>query len=121
MPRPPTTSTTVLEARERMLGAVDAEILAEQASSLGRAGRRLERAIADLAAFDAGKAPKRRGRNRAPDRPGLVAEAKDALWHLVVQREACGMHSSADVLTIYQVPAEVSRNVTLPQLGRRRA
>lgn len=118
MPRPPTGLSAVANVRERMLGAVDAEIFAEQASSLGRAGRALEQALADLAAFDAGTL-KRRGRN-PPDRPALLATAREAFWFLIVQREACGVRDASDVLSIYKVPGEVSFGVTLPRIGSRR-
>jgi len=109
-----------MEAREASLGALDAEILAEQASSLGRAGRQLEQSLADLRAHDAGTAPKRTGRNQAPSRSELVAAARRALWYLVVQREACGFRNSAEVLTAYRVPDEVSRGVAQPQIIWRR-
>lgn len=120
MPRPPTNYTATMQVRETMLGAVDAEILQEQASSLGCAGRALEQAIADLAAFDVGQQPKRTGRNPAPDRKQLIAAARQALWNLVVQREACGFRNSADVLAAYGVPAEVGNGVTTPQIVWRR-
>lgn len=120
MPRAPTNYTATMQVRETMLGAVDAEIVKEQASSLGRAGRALEQAIADLAAFDAAEATKRTGRRAPPDRDALIAAARQALWNLVVQREACGFRNSADVLAVYQVPADVSRGVTNPQIVWRR-
>ena len=119
--RPPTTSLAAVAAREAALGALDAEIIAEQASALARAGRQLERALADLATFDNGASPVRSGRSPAPDRPALIAEARRALWYLVVQREACGFRNSAEVLTAYSVPPEVSRGVThQPVVWRRR-
>jgi len=107
-----------LTAREAALGALESEIVAEQASALARAGRRLESALADLARFDAGASPEQ---SPPPDRPALLAAARKALWYLVVQREACGFRNSADVLSAYAVPAEVSRGVThAPVRWRRR-
>ena len=119
--RPPAASLAAVAAREAALGALDAEILAEQASALARAGRQLERALADLAAHDGGAASGAGGHKSAPDRPALVAEARRALWYLVVQREACGFRNSAEVLTAYSVPAEISLGVThQPVVWRRR-
>jgi hypothetical protein len=117
--RPPASPSSV-PAHQAALTALDAEIMAEQASALGRAGRRLENALADLAGFDAGTLPKRRGRKPAPDRPALLAEARRALWYLVVQREACGVRNTAELLAVYAVPAEVSHGITLPRLTPRR-
>ncbi len=120
--RPPASASSI-PARQAALGAIDSEIVAEQASSLGRAGRRLEAALADLSAFDAGTLRRRRGQSQA-DRPSLLAEARQALWYLVVQREACGMRNNAELLSVYSVPAEVSRGIALapmtPYRPRRR-
>jgi hypothetical protein len=77
------------------------EIAQERASALGRLGRRVEGALAALAAcprtahFD----PKIRDR--------LVEQAGYALWLFVVQREACGLNDSAHVMRNYGVPKEV--------------
>ena len=37
-----------------------------------------------------------------------MAEASDALWHFVVQREACGLRDLRYVLRDYRVPSEVA-------------
>jgi hypothetical protein len=118
--RPPTLSLAAAAAREAALGALEAEIVAEQASALARAGRRLEHALADLARFDAGDAAPRSGGDPAPRRPALLAAARKALWYLVVQREACGFRNSAEVLSAYTVPAEVSRVVMHQAVAWRR-
>src|SRR5262245_50860378 len=84
------------------------EFAQEKASALGRLGRALEAALAALAGFDAG------GRHAAPSaesrnsRAMLVAEASAALWHFVVQREACGLRDLRYVLHDYRVPSEVA-------------
>jgi hypothetical protein len=85
--------------------ALDYEIAQEMASALGRLGRRLEQALAALAQFDelsppAGEAP-------SHERRALVAEAGTALWLFVVQREACGLRDSRQVMRDYRVPPEV--------------
>jgi hypothetical protein len=41
-------------------------------------------------------------------RASLVAEASRALWHFVVQREACGLRDLRYVLRDYRVPREVA-------------
>jgi hypothetical protein len=84
------------------------EFAQEKASALGRLGRALEAALAALAAFDAGERRAAPAAERAEQRAALVAEASVALWHFVVQREACGMRDLRYVLRDYRVPAEVA-------------
>lgn len=104
--------------------ALDAEIIEERAGALGRAGRRLEKALARLVAFDAGAPlPPREDTEIRPapsGRPTLVTEAREALWFLVVQREACGLRNTEEVLSAYGVPAEISLGVTLPLMAWRK-
>jgi len=86
------------------------EILQEQASALGRLGRGLETALADLREFDAAHPG---GDNaRGPEaRRALVSAAGQALWMFVVQREACGLRDSRHVIRDYKVPAEVQERM----------
>ena len=77
------------------------EIAGERASALGRLGRRLEAALAALAAYPATATSERAIRD------GLVAEAGYALWLFIVQREACGLNDSTHVMQTYGVPSEV--------------
>jgi hypothetical protein len=77
------------------------EIAAERASALGRLGRRLEAALAALAACPS------TGTCERTIRDGLVGEAGYALWLFIVQREACGLNDSTHVMRIYGVPSEV--------------
>ena len=90
------------------------EILQEQASALGRLGRGLETALADLRAFDEAypgddAAP---GTAAPPEaRRALVSAAGQALWMFVVQREACGLRDSRHVIRDYKVPAEVQERM----------
>jgi hypothetical protein len=93
---------------ENPAAALDYEIAREKASALGRLGRRLEAALAALAAFDAqadaeviGSSERRERRN------ALVAAAGEVLWSFIVQREACGLRDSARAMRDYGVPAEV--------------
>jgi hypothetical protein len=95
-PKPPS-----VDLRKTPISALDYELAQEKASALGRLGRALERALEALAAFDAqaDRDPQRRS--------ALVAAAGAALWHFVVQREACGLRDSRTVMRDYGVPAEV--------------
>ncbi len=81
--------------------ALEYEIAREQASSLGRLGRRLEAALAALQAL-----PRARARHGS-EREALLAAAGTLLWHFIVQREACGLRDSARVMQDYTVPNEV--------------
>jgi hypothetical protein len=97
--------------RASALDLIDTEIIAEQASALGRLGRALEAALQALRDFDAGHAAADPDKTR---RAALVAEAGYALWLFVVQREACGLRDSRAVMRDYAVPADVQARVGLP-------
>jgi hypothetical protein len=105
--------------RNRMNSPADLlahEFAQERASALGRLGRALEAALAALARFDAERLEGAPSAERRPARAALVAEASVALWHFVVQREACGLHNTRHVLRDYRVPAEVAARMgALPQ------
>jgi hypothetical protein len=93
---------------ENPAAALDYEIAREKASALGRLGRRLEAALAALAAFDAQADEEVIGsRERRERRDALVAAAGEVLWSFIVQREACGLRDSARAMRDYGVPAEV--------------
>ncbi len=81
--------------------ALEYELAQEKASALGRLGRRLEAALAALAACPRTADCDREIRDR------LVDEAGYALWLFVVQREACGLNDSARMMRTYGVPKEV--------------
>jgi hypothetical protein len=105
--------------------ALDYEIAQEKASTLGRLGRRLETALADLAAFDSGRADGAiLSDEDREQRRTLVNQAGTALWHFIVQREVLGLRDSARVLIDYGVPNEVRDRTgafpAMPPVGRRR-
>ena len=79
------------------LAALDYEIAGEQASALGRAGRRVEEALAALAAAE---------RNPS-DRERHLREAAAAVWAYFVQREMIGFRRHDDAVGIYRIPGEV--------------
>jgi len=94
-------------SRKTGLAALDYEIAQEKASTLGRLGRRLENALAALAAFDAECNSAVVSSVDRDKREALVAEAGRVLWYFVIQREACGLRDSARAMRDYGVPAEV--------------
>jgi hypothetical protein len=98
------------------LAALEFEIVEEKASALGRLGRRLEAALAALRGFDAPQSQDGLASAPRADRERLVAEAGEALWYLMVQRDACGLRNSAAIMTEYTVPREVVNRLGL---GRR--
>lgn len=85
---------------ESGFNVLEYELMAERANSLGRHGRKVESALRDLKAWDAG----RQG-DRA--RESLLNEASDAVWALFVQREICGLRNSRDVIQRYDIPEAV--------------
>lgn len=92
MSLPPTT-------RAGALAAIMAEVDAEKAASLGRVGQKVERAIAALQAAG------------TEDRPARLAEARDAVWSLIVQREVMGQHDHRAVIAHYGIPPEVLKGL----------
>jgi hypothetical protein len=84
------------------LGLLDHEIAAEKAAALGRAGERVERSLAELAAFE----------GNPEDRVVVLKRAADAVYAYFIQRELCGMRRHQDVIREYQIP-----NAVLARLG----
>lgn len=100
------------------------EIVQEQASALGRMGRTLEQALAELRAFDAALAIPETPAAMQPARRKLVMAAGQALWMFVVQREATGLRDSRHIMRTYNVPGEVQRCMGLApstDVGKRRS
>jgi hypothetical protein len=89
------------------------EIAEERASALGRLGRRLEDALAALATCPPTTSSERTTRN------SLVEEAGYALWLFLVQREACGLNDSTQVMRTYGVPNEVYARMGPSAMHRR--
>jgi hypothetical protein len=84
------------------VGLLDYEIAAEKAAALGRAGERVERSLAELAAFE----------GNAEDRVVLLKRAAEAVYAYFIQRELCGMRRHQDVIREYRIP-----NAVLVRLG----
>ena len=95
--------------------ALDYEVAQEQALALGRAGRALEAALTALSEHDGS------GQTADETRRELVAEASEALWRFVIQRECCGLRDSRAVMRDYRVPQEVQNRMGIARIGRRQA
>lgn len=85
-----------------IVNALEIEIFEEKAATLARLTRAFESALAawrdiELEAETGEASDGRRAR--------LFDAAADALWHFVVQREACGLRNTEAVLREYKVPA----------------
>ena len=84
---------------------LDYEIMAEKASSLGRAGERVETTLAALKAHQG---------DDACERSRLLRDAADAVYAYFIQRELCGLRRHHEVIREYGIPSEV-----LVRLGAR--
>ena len=88
-------------ASDQVYNPIDAEIMAEKASSLGHHGRRVEAALAALRAHDAD------GRVDDEGRLSLVRTAAREVWAFLVQRELCGLRDQREIVRFYGIPHEV--------------
>jgi hypothetical protein len=98
--RPPSrysASATAGGAGEGVFSPLDHEIAAEKASSLGRAGEKVERTLRSLRACPAG----------APERAERLKEATQAVYAYFIQRELCGLRRHNDAIRDFAIPAEV--------------
>jgi hypothetical protein len=103
-----------------LIDPLEHELAQERASALGRLGRALESALAALAEHDVAH-PQAAAMEIRQQRAVLIERASVALWHFVVQREACGLRDIRYVLRDYRVPPEVAvRMGVLPSTPGRR-
>ena len=79
------------------LNVLDHEIAGEKAAALGRAGERVEKALAELRAAAPG----------SPERGALLGEAARAVHAYFIQRESCGLRRHQEVIREYAIPNEV--------------
>ena len=106
------------KTRHSPADALADEFRQERAAALGRLGRALEARLAALAHFDSDSHAASTAEERQL-RASLVAVASVALWHFVVQREACGLRDLRYVLRDYRVPHEVAARMgVLPREPR---
>lgn len=95
---------------ERFVDVIKQEVAEEQAGALGRAGRRLEQALDVFRNYETSTAP------LAPaKRERLLWDLAEHVYAFVVQREACGLRDSRQVLEHFGVPREA-----LARVGARR-
>ena len=78
------------------LSPLEAEVMAEKAAALAQSGRRVEAALAALAASA-----------DAEDRPQRVRAAADAVYGFFIQREIVGLRDHRGVIAHYGIPREV--------------
>lgn len=83
------------------------EILAEKAGTYGRLMRRLEKSLAALTTFDENHSAGPLAEDLADMRDGLLADAADALWFVIIQRDLCGFGHTARFLADLGVSKEV--------------
>ena len=80
---------------------LEADVLAEKASSLGHHGRLVEQAMAALRAHDASPG------GDPEERLVLVRKAARVVWAFLVQRELCGLRDQKQIIRDYGIPGEV--------------
>lgn len=83
-----------MQAVRDTMQPIESELQKERASSLGRAGEALERALSEW----------REASAKGADAAALRAEAQKRLWYLVVQREALGLRRHRELYDLYGIP-----------------
>jgi hypothetical protein len=83
-----------------LLAGLEAELKNERAIALGRAGKKVEVALAELASGVPGIAEAE-----------LVDIAATAVWYFLIGRESLGMYDHKEAMQIYGVPARVMARV----------
>jgi hypothetical protein len=94
--RPPQ-SLSGLAGSDLSKSPFEMEAKAEQAASLGRAGRRAEAALKALAHAEEGR--KEAGNH--------LARAADAVWSYLVLRQEIGLHNDQEIFDFLDVPTAV--------------
>lgn len=96
--------------------ALEHEVLAEKAATYGRLLARLEKSLKALREFE-GANESRHDAGEVHD--SLLAEAGEALWHVVIQRDLCGFRNHEMFYREYDIPAAVRLRMGLrPRTGR---
>lgn len=95
------------EDKDPLAAALAQEVMAEKAGTLSRLTRKLDEALARLdgAATRLAQAPD--DTRLAERHRQRLDEAAEALWHVVIQRELCGLRQHREFLDLMQVPAQV--------------
>lgn len=95
---------------EQFVDVLDHELAEERAGALGRTGRLLEQALDVFRDYER-SAPPHTDRKRER----LLWDLAERVQAFVVQREACGLRQSREVLAHYRIPREA-----LARVGARR-
>ena len=90
----------ILRRGDLAFNMLEADLVAEKASSLGHQGRKVEQAMAALRAFDAATGDPR-------ERLRLLKLAAEDVWAFFIQREFCGLRDSNQIIKDYGIPDEV--------------
>lgn len=99
--RPPSSFST---SNGTGLLALDYELAAEKADALGRAGRKVEAALAALAQARAEGVDTQQTQV-------LIDQAAELVWAFFIQREICDFCSQSDAVERYRIPPEVLARV----------
>ncbi|MBA5775793.1 hypothetical protein H2509_01485 [Stappia sp. F7233] len=107
--RPPSQFTT--SDRDPLSRLLEQEVMGEKAATLGRLMKKLETALSRLRAHEERLEAEKAAGKAAPSDPTrherLTAEAGEALWHVVIQRELCGFRRHDGLMRELAVPAAV--------------
>jgi hypothetical protein len=87
--------------KDPLAAALEQEIVSEKASTLARLTQKLEKALADLAFLQENP------QLTAKDRERGLAQAGEALWHVTIQRELCGLRQHRAFYDFLGVPPGV--------------
>jgi hypothetical protein len=90
--------------RDPLAAALEQEIFNEKASTLARLTKNLEAALERLAGIDGFDPQDRRHLER-------LAAAGEALWHVTIQRELCGLRQHKAFYDFLGVPKAVRLNM----------
>lgn len=104
--RPPN-NPSAASLSDVLFDALGHEILAEKASALGRAGEKVEAALARLGAHMDGQPDGRAVADHDSRRKALLKEAADAVYAFFIQRELCGLRRHDAVIGELGIPREV--------------
>lgn len=96
--RPPRLGQVSVPGRDTGLSVLEAEMMSEAAAALGRAGARVEAALARLEDPEA---------LAEIGREVLLRQAADSVWSFFIQREACGLKDQRQVVADLAIPRAV--------------
>ncbi len=94
------------EPKDPLAAALEQEVMSEKAGTLARLMRVLEQKMARLDGYERRVAAGERAED-GERRRRLVAEAGEALWHVVIQRELCGLRRHDGLMRELAIPAAV--------------